>query len=69
MSRILTSFVIAGAMTCGMQAIGCSEEVSHSEQDKPTWSGGTKHEETTTYRNPDGTISTEKKSSTTNPPY
>ena len=29
---------------------GC--ETSHSETDKPTLTGGEKHEETTTYKNP-----------------
>ena len=38
---------------------GCSEEVAHSEKDKPNLTGGKTHEETTTYRNPDGTYRTE----------
>jgi len=39
-------------------AAGCSHEVSHNETDKPNWSGGRTHEETTVYQNPDGTTST-----------
>ena len=39
-------------------AVGCAHEVSHSESDKPNWSGGRTHEETTVYQNPDGTKST-----------
>ena len=37
----------------------CSHEVSHTETDKPNWSGGRTQEETTVYKNADGTTSTE----------
>jgi hypothetical protein len=37
---------------------GCAHEVAHSERDRST-SSGSVHEESTTYRNPDGTTKTE----------
>jgi hypothetical protein len=42
----------------------CSKEISHTESDKPGWFGGEKHEETTVYKNPDGTITTEHQEET-----
>jgi hypothetical protein len=44
---------------------GCSHEVAHSEQDRRTASGARVHEESTTYKNPDGTYTTEKSRSRT----
>ncbi len=38
---------------------GCSHEVEHKESDKPNLLGGHTHEESTTYKNADGTYSTE----------
>jgi len=46
---------------------GCAHEVAHSESDKPGWFGGRTHEETTVYRNPDGSLSTEHEKSHSNP--
>jgi hypothetical protein len=46
-------------------SVGCSHEVAHSESDKPGWFGGSTHQETTVYKNADGTTSTEHSSSTT----
>ena len=39
--------------------VGCSEEVSHHETDKPRLFGGHTHEESTTYKNADGSYTTE----------
>ena len=39
--------------------VGCSQEVEHHESDKPRLFGGRTHEESTTYKNPDGTYTTE----------
>ena len=39
--------------------LGCREEVAHKETDRPNLTGGRTHEETTTYRNPDGSYTTE----------
>ena len=47
---------------------GCSEEVEHKETDKPNLIGsGRTHKEETTYRNPDGTYTTEREKTRTNP--
>ena len=43
----------------------CSQEVSHTESDKPNWSGGRTQEQTTVYKNADGTTSTESSKQTT----
>ncbi len=45
----------------------CSQEVSHTESDKPGWFGGTTHKETTVYQNPDGTVTTEHQEQTVKP--
>jgi ABC-type oligopeptide transport system substrate-binding subunit len=39
---------------------GCSQEVEHKESDKPNLLGGHTHEESTTYKNADGTYTTEQ---------
>ncbi len=44
---------------------GCSREVAHSEHERRTASGARVREETTTYKNPDGTYTTEKSKSRT----
>ena len=46
---------------------GCSREVEHSESDKPGWFGSRTQQETTVYRNPDGTTSSSYEKKTTNP--
>jgi hypothetical protein len=44
----------------GAAFVGCSEEVSHSETDKPNiLDNGRTHEEKTVYKNPDGTYTAE----------
>lgn len=59
---------LAGALVLGAALLGaCSQEVSHTESDKPGWFGGQTHKEDTVYRNPDGTISTEHKEETIKP--
>ena len=47
---------------------GCSHEVSHTESDKPGWFGGRKHEETTVYRNDDGSTSVKSEKRTSSSP-
>ena len=44
---------------------GCSHEVAHSEHERRTASGDRIREESTTYKNPDGTYTTEKPKSRT----
>lgn len=44
---------------------GCAQEISHTESDKPGWFGGRTREETTVYRNADGTTSTERSKQST----
>ena len=56
------SLLLAAALALPMIAGACAHEVSHSETDKPG-----KHEETTVYRNPDGSTSVEHEKSTHNP--
>jgi len=53
-------------MVTGVLAIGCSQEVAHKETDSPNLMGGHTHEETTTYKNPDGSYSTENSKQRTN---
>ena len=54
---------LAVLMFSGMFIAGC--ETSHSETDRPTLTGGEKHEETTTYKNPvTGDTSVEHQSNT-----
>jgi len=48
--KLLTSLFLAAALCGGIYTTGC--ETQHSESDKPTLTGGNKHEETTTTRNP-----------------
>lgn len=43
----------------GFGSTGCAHEKSHTETDKPGLFGGHKHEETTTYQNPNGSETTE----------
>ena len=46
---------------------GCAHEISHTESDKPGWFGSRTQQETTVYRNPDGTTSTSHEEKTTHP--
>jgi len=66
-THLFNALVLATALTVPMIGAACSREVAHSESDKPGWFGGTKHEETTVYKNPDGSTSVEHEKSTRNP--
>lgn len=67
-SRILNALILAAMLAIPLAVIaGCSQEVSHTESDKPGWFGGKKHEETTVYKNADGTTSTEHEKQTSTP--
>jgi len=58
---------LAAMLFAGMFLTGC--ETSHAESDQSTLSGGQKHEETTTYKNPvTGETNTEHKSQETGGP-
>ena len=61
---LLLSAVVAGP---SFMTLGCAEEVAHSESDKPGWFGGHKHEETTVYKNADGSTHVEHEKTTVNP--
>jgi hypothetical protein len=69
-SSIMRNIILAlvlGVSGAGYMA-GCSTEVEHTETDKPNWIGsGRTHTEDTTYRNPDGSYSTEHEKTRTNP--
>jgi hypothetical protein len=54
-SRISILFALAALISLPFVTAGCEE--SHSETTKQNLLGGTTHEETTTYRNPDGSVS------------
>ena len=51
---------LGAVLVGGPLLVGCSQEVEHHESDKPRLFGGRTHEESTTYKNPDGTYTTEK---------
>ena len=58
--------VLVASMFVGGFTTGC--QTSHTESDTQGVFGGTKHEETTTTKNPvTGDVSTEKKTQKTNP--
>ena len=62
--KAVTTVLLAATICSGLFAIGC--QTSHSESDKPGLFGGHKHEETTVYKNNDGTTSVEQEKKTTN---
>ncbi|MGN6505881.1 MAG: hypothetical protein ACTHM6_09995 [Tepidisphaeraceae bacterium] len=65
-ARIVRSLFVMGVLAAPMAVgIGCSHEVAHTETDKPGWFGGNTHEETTVYKNADGTTSVEKEKAKT----
>jgi hypothetical protein len=69
MIRTLKSLVLAAMLAIPMAAMsGCSQEVSHSESDKPGWFGGQTHKEETVTKNPDGTTSVKTEKQTTSTP-
>jgi hypothetical protein len=51
----------------GAGLVGCAQETSHSESNQPNWTdNGHTKQETTTYKNADGTTSTESSKTRTN---
>lgn len=49
--KTLSCLLLAASLgTAACAIIGC--ETQHTESTKPTWTGGEKHEETTTTKNP-----------------
>ena len=66
--QILNTLILAATLAIPLAMTwGCAHEVSHTESDKPGWFGGHKHEETTVYKNPDGSTSVEHEKQTSNP--
>ena len=67
-TRILNALTLGAMLAIPLAlTVGCAREVSHTESDKPGWFGGHKHEETTVYKNADGTTSVEHEKKTSNP--
>ena len=67
-TRICKTLILTAALAIPLAvASGCAHEVSHTESDQPGWFGGHKHEETTVYKNNDGTTTVEHEKKTTNP--
>ena len=59
-TRIPETLILATMLAIPLaMSSGCAREVSHTESDKPGWFGGHTHEETTVYKNVDGTTSVE----------
>jgi hypothetical protein len=67
MKKALATLFVGAVVGTGAILVGCSQEVAHSEKDSPTLTGGQKHEQTTTYRNPDGSYTTEHSATKSNP--
>jgi hypothetical protein len=68
MKKTFHTFAVASVLLGSFIAAGCSQEVSHSESDKPDLIGnGHTTKEETTYKNADGTTSTESSKTQTNP--
>ena len=66
--RILNALILTATLAIALGVTsGCAHEVSHTETDKTSPSGGHKHEETTVYRNADGSTSVEHEKTSTNP--
>ena len=67
-TRILNTLILSATLAIPLIGLSaCSQEVSHTESDKPGWFGGTKHEETTVYKNADGTTSVKQEKKTVSP--
>ena len=67
-TRIMKAFLLSAVLAYpSILTLGCAEEVAHSESDRPGWFGGHKHEETTVYRNPDGSTHVEHEKTSVNP--
>jgi hypothetical protein len=66
---VLSASILSATLAIPLAVtFGCSHEVSHTESDKQGLFGGTKHEETTVYKNADGTTSVDHEKRTTSPP-
>ena len=65
MKTAFATLFAAAIITTAVFSTGCSHETSHEEKTSPTWTGGQKHEETTTYKNPDGSTDIEHTKTTT----
>ena len=66
--KTYASLLLATVMCLGGAGLtGCSREISHTEKTGPTWTGGTKHEETTVRKNPDGSLNVEHEKQVTHP--
>ena len=63
----MKNYIVAAVLSVCLAGItsGCGGDdrkvVKHEVEDKPRLMGGRSYEEKTTYRNPDGTYSTEEK--------
>jgi hypothetical protein len=67
-TRILNTLILSATVAIPLALTpGCSHEVSHTESDKPGMFGGQTHEETTVYKNADGTTSVEHEKHSTSP--
>jgi ABC-type oligopeptide transport system substrate-binding subunit len=67
MKKNFASLCVAALLGTSLFVIGCSHETAHTEKTSPTWNGGTKTDETTTYKNADGSTTTEHSASRSNP--
>ena len=61
--RTIKTLVLGGFLTFSLGILGC--ETSHTEETHRNLLGGTTHEETTTYKNPDGSVSTDQQKEVT----
>jgi len=65
MHKQLSGGAILLALAFPFGLSGCSREVSHTETTHENLMGGQTHEETTVYRNPDGTVNVDKEKTVT----
>jgi hypothetical protein len=65
--KYITPIALGIALLGSGLATGCAREVAHRETDRPNLLGGRTHEESTVYENPDGSYTTEKSKTRTNP--
>ena len=67
-TRILNTLILSATLAIPLIGLSaCSHEVSHTESDQPGWFGGHKHEETTVYKNADGSTSVKHEKQTVSP--
>lgn len=66
--KLSVSLLLVPVMSFGIAGMaGCSREVAHTEKTSSTWTGGTKHEETTVRKNPNGSLEVEHEKQVTHP--